>query len=169
MRSAAFSLGANLGDRLGSLQCAVQILVDQLLTDAICSPVFETEPVGYKDQPAFFNCALTGFTSASPAEILQVIHFAELQIGRQIRPRWHEREIDIDLLLLGDLLIKQGDLLIPHPRMNERLFVLTPLAMIAPDMIYPGMELSIQQLLAQCPDKSALQIIHPPLIVINGK
>ncbi|MFN8358561.1 MAG: 2-amino-4-hydroxy-6-hydroxymethyldihydropteridine diphosphokinase [Candidatus Kapaibacterium sp.] len=147
------SLGANLGDRHAALRMAVELLQsNHILTDIIMSSVYETEPVGYKEQPAFLNCAVSGVTMLSAAEFHSATKHIEREIGRLRREKWHEREIDIDILTFGAEVHDTDVLHIPHPRMMERKFVLVPTAEIAPEVKHPIMQATMSELLAACVD-----------------
>ncbi|MBI3259286.1 MAG: 2-amino-4-hydroxy-6-hydroxymethyldihydropteridine diphosphokinase [Ignavibacteriae bacterium] len=147
------SLGANLGDRLAALQSAVELLqIETQLHETVCSPVYETEPIGYKNQPPFLNIAVRGRTPLSAIAFHAESKRIEQEIGRKSRERWHEREIDIDILLFGNEIISLYKLQLPHPRMEERRFVLVPSADIAPDAIHPVLRKPIHVLLEECID-----------------
>ncbi|NBO69733.1 MAG: 2-amino-4-hydroxy-6-hydroxymethyldihydropteridine diphosphokinase [Bacteroidetes bacterium] len=154
----AFSIGANLGNRLSALRYAYMRLQDAI-PDLACSPVYETEPVGYLEQPSFLNCACKGTTSLPIDEILSLIHIIHAELHRKSRPQWHEREIDVDILIYGSTIIESEQLNIPHPRMHQRAFVLQPLSDLAPSLIHPTYNLSILELLNRCDDKSGI-ILH---------
>ena len=151
----ALSLGANLGDRLSALKYAIKRM-SEIIPDIVSSDVYETEPVGYTEQPAFLNCACIGHTNSSIEEILNLINSIHAELHRKPRPKWHEREIDIDILLFGDIIIESEHISIPHPRMHERAFVLKPLSEIAPGMIHPIRKQTISALLEQCDDHSEI-------------
>jgi len=153
----AFSIGANLGDRLLSMKRAISLL-SEAITDLQCSSVYETEPVGYNDQPVFLNCAICGYTDKSPEYIIEICKRIEYIIGRQLRPKWHEREIDIDIVLFEDCIFDSEDIVIPHPRMHLRTFVLQPLSDISPDRIHPVFKKNIKQLLSECTDTSEIKV-----------
>ncbi len=140
------ALGSNLGDRRGNLATALQRLREVVEISTVSS-IYETEPVGYLDQPRFFNIVCRGKTTLSPAELLKYIKAIEVAIGRQPTFRNGPRPIDIDIIFYDDLRVEQEDLIIPHARMAERAFVLAPLAEIAPDVVDPVNGKSAQELL----------------------
>ncbi|MCK4325922.1 2-amino-4-hydroxy-6-hydroxymethyldihydropteridine diphosphokinase [bacterium] len=147
-------LGSNLGDRRGNIKEAIDSLraVDSIEVKKISS-VYETEPEGLKDQPHFLNCALEVETKLSPGELLAGLKAIEGQMGRSRGKRWGPRIIDLDILLYGDLVMKEADLEIPHPLLPERLFVLSPLCEIAPEIIHPALGRSIRDLRKQLEEK----------------
>src|SRR5438045_2747871 len=130
------ALGSNLGDRRGNLAAALQRLREVMEISTVSS-IYETEPVGYLDQPRFFNIVLQGKTTLSAQELLKYAKEIEAAIGRQPTFRNGPRPIDIDIIFFDDLQITQVNLIVPHPRMVERAFVLVPLAEIAPDAVDP--------------------------------
>ncbi len=132
------SLGSNLNDRKANILSAIELMkLSGALTDVEVSSFYETAPVGVTDQPGFLNIAVAGLTSLLPSELLPVLKGIEKQIGRIERERWHEREIDIDIILYGTHVFLSEDICIPHPRAVERRFVLVPSAEIAGDMLHP--------------------------------
>ena len=125
---AYLGLGANLGDRRATLRAAVAALPDVVAV----SPVYETEPVGGPaDQPAYLNLVVQLDTDLSPRDLLDLAHHLEDAAGRVRGERNGPRTLDVDVLLVGDLTIDEPDLVVPHPRMWERRFVLAPLADLA--------------------------------------
>lgn len=122
------ALGANLGDREASLREALKRLAAEpgMETRAI-SPVYETAPVGYTDQPSFLNMVVRLSTGLSPVEVLRRLLAIEREMGRVRDIRWGPRNIDLDLLLVGETSMDTPELTLPHPRMGERAFVLVPL------------------------------------------
>jgi 2-amino-4-hydroxy-6-hydroxymethyldihydropteridine diphosphokinase len=136
------SLGSNLGDRLGYLAAAVGRLESEQVRVVKVSSVYETAPQGKTDQPAFLNLALQVETDLSPEELLAHIHGVERGLGRVRLERWGPRTIDIDILLYGDRVQATEGLVIPHPRMGERAFVLIPLLELNPDLRWPAPALS---------------------------
>jgi len=141
---AAIGLGSNLGDRLGNLRHAVELLRQQGSILATSS-VYETPPLGVENQPRFLNAALIMELEAPPSLLLSILKGIEKKIGRKKRKRWGPREIDLDLLLIPDLIYEDESLKIPHPELANRAFVLIPLAEIAPDWIHPvlGMKIGV--------------------------
>ena len=139
------ALGSNLGDRQANLKTALQHLSKSVTLQRISS-LYETDPIGYEDQPRFFNIACSGTTRLAPQELLDTAKAIEKVMGRQQTIRNRPRPIDIDILLYNHLTIAQERLTIPHPRMRERAFVLVPLQEIAPTIVDPITGQTIQQL-----------------------
>jgi 2-amino-4-hydroxy-6-hydroxymethyldihydropteridine diphosphokinase len=133
VRRAYLGIGANLGDRLAHLQLAVDTLAaaDGVRIDAV-SPVYETAPVGGPEQPDYLNAVVAVDTSLSPRALLELAHDVEAAAGRVRTVRWGPRTLDVDVLLVGDERVDEPDLVVPHPRMQERAFVLVPLADLDP-------------------------------------
>ena len=128
MQEAYVALGANLGDREASLRGALSRLVagPGIELHAV-SPVYETAPVGYTDQPSFLNMVARVGTEWPPLELLRRLLEIEREMGRVRDVRWGPRDIDLDLLLVGETSLDSPELTLPHPRMGERAFVLVPL------------------------------------------
>ena len=131
-------LGSNVGDRLGNLRAAVRALDghDSIAVVA-ASGVYETDPVG-PEQPDFLNALVEIETDLAAEELLRILREIESQLGRIVRERWGPREIDLDLLVYGDAHIETDDLVVPHPQIATRAFVLVPLVEIAPVLDIPG-------------------------------
>jgi len=146
---AAIALGSNLGDREGNLREAVQRM-GALGRVAAVSGFYDTEPVGYLDQPRFLNAAVLLETELLPVELLRGLLGVEQEMGRDRAnaPPKGPRVIDLDLLLYGELVMQSAELTVPHPAMHERAFVLAPLAEIAVGMLHPVLHRSIGELLA---------------------
>ena len=138
---AYIGLGANLGERERTIAAALRRIDEDERTALMGSTVpIETDPVGYTDQPRFFNAAASLATTRSPSELLDLLLEIERDLGR-VRgegPRYGPRTIDLDLLLYGDETIDEGALEVPHPRLHERRFVLEPLAELDPGLVVPG-------------------------------
>ncbi|HUI49548.1 MAG TPA: 2-amino-4-hydroxy-6-hydroxymethyldihydropteridine diphosphokinase [Acidimicrobiia bacterium] len=136
MSRAYLALGSNLGDRLAHLQFAVDSLAaDSAVTVLAVSRVYETAPVGGPPQDAYLNAVVAVETSRDPHDLLAVAQRIEREAHRVRAERWGPRTLDIDLLLYDDVRLDDPDLTLPHPRMNERGFVLAPLRDVAPALI----------------------------------
>ena len=142
MTRAYLSLGSNLGDRFQNIVAAVRALGDTDRVVAV-SPVYETAPLGpdgavVTDQPAYLNCAVAIDTDGTPAELRARTSAVERAGGRADGERWKPRPIDIDIVLFGDVRINAPTLVVPHPRLHERAFVIRPLLDLDPALSVPG-------------------------------
>lgn len=136
--TAFLGLGSNLGDRLAHLQRAVSLLgAEPGISPVRCSRVWETDPVGGPPQPDFLNIVLRVETGLSPHELLDACRRVEAALDRVRDVRWGPRTIDVDVLLFDARSIHEPDLVVPHPRMHERAFVLMPLLDVDPDPMLP--------------------------------
>ncbi|MGQ9820031.1 MAG: 2-amino-4-hydroxy-6-hydroxymethyldihydropteridine diphosphokinase [Candidatus Kapaibacteriales bacterium] len=152
------SVGSNLGDRINNIKKAIEMISGMVNTEVLrISSFYETEPFGYKEQPWFINIAVSGYTSLSIMEFYYHCKSIEQAIGRKPRPKWHEREIDIDILFFGNQLIDSLVLQIPHKGIPERRFVLVTAAEIHPDFVHPLLHKTISQLLEDCLDNSVVK------------
>lgn len=143
MTVAYLGLGSNIGDREAQIKRAAELVGAQRL-----STIVETEPWGYEAQPKFLNAVAEVETSLEPRELLDQLLDVERQLGRErIGPRWGPRTIDLDLLVYGDLMLDEPGLTVPHPELAQRLFVLEPLAELAPSLEIPGLG-TVQTLLS---------------------
>jgi 2-amino-4-hydroxy-6-hydroxymethyldihydropteridine diphosphokinase len=147
---AYIGLGGNLGDRRSYLDRAVELLEREDGIEVVArSAVRETEPVGYADQPPFLNAAVAVETDLEPRDLLDRLLAIERTLGRErAGPRFGPRTIDLDLLLLGDRVIDEPGLVVPHPRLHERRFVLEPLHDLDPELALPDGR-RVRNLLAQ--------------------
>ncbi len=152
MHQVLLSLGANLGNPRETISRAIDLIAQRLLADVCASAFYETAPVGITDQPVFINAAVVGTSFATAQQIHDACKQIEKELGRQHRERWHQREIDIDVILVGDCIYDEHDVHIPHPRMHERRFVLVPACEVAPDMVCPRTDKPLSQLLTECTD-----------------
>ncbi len=137
--TAYLGLGSNLGDRLANLQAAVDQLAAQPgLRVARSSRVYETDPIGGPPQPDYLNAVVEVETDLSAPELLAVCLHVEASLGRVRAERWGPRVIDIDVLTYDEIRVDEPELTVPHPRMQERAFVLLPLFELEPDPALPG-------------------------------
>jgi 2-amino-4-hydroxy-6-hydroxymethyldihydropteridine diphosphokinase len=134
-----------------------------LLHNVSTSSLYATAPVGFSDQPFFVNAAMAGTTALAPASLHTALKHLEVALGRVPREQWHEREIDIDVILFGSEVISTDSLQIPHPRFRDRRFVLEPAAEIAAHAIDPVTGLSIAHLLESCTDTALVTMLPSPL------
>ena len=145
MNNVAIAVGSNVGDRQAHIDFALGRLRD-VLSEVVVSSLYETEPVGVEPQPSFLNGAIIGRTSLGAHDLLRTLLQIEREGGRERPHPGAPRTLDLDLILYGDEVIDEPDLQIPHPRFSERLFVLEPLAEIAPEWVDPVTGLSIKAL-----------------------
>jgi len=152
MKTAYIGIGSNLGDKLGHCQKAIERLnklEDCRVTGQ--SGWYSTEPVGVEDQDWYLNGVAVLETALAPRSLLQQLLTIEKDMGRVRRKRWDAREIDLDILLFGEEIVQTEDLVIPHPRLHERRFVLAPLAALAPGLHHPILGLAMEELLIRLP------------------
>jgi 2-amino-4-hydroxy-6-hydroxymethyldihydropteridine diphosphokinase len=157
-----FSLGSNLGDRAKNLRDAIAAMGNAGVSVVRVSSVYETEPVDYLDQPWFLNCAVEAEAELAALDLLHALRGIEAEMGSKKLIVKGPRLIDIDILLYGNEIIDTPELQVPHPRMHLRRFVLEPLAEVAPSVQHPVSHLSISELLARTPDKSAVRVAAGP-------
>ena len=142
------ALGSNLGDRLANLRAALDALEPEVQALAE-SGIYETPPWGYTEQPAFLNMALKAETELEPRKLLKHLKKIEAGLGREVSFRYGPRKIDLDILFYEDLILNDEALVIPHPRLHERAFVLVPLADVAADFIHPVLHQTVKDMLAE--------------------
>ncbi len=148
--SVYIGFGSNIGDRRAYIRAAFHHLSE---TEGVrlqrVSSLYETEPVGDAAQAPFLNGVALLETTHTPLSLLHILKNVETAVGRQHRTRWGPREVDLDILLYGDRCVQTETLVIPHPEMHLRGFVLVPLADLAPDLHHPICQKTIRTLLAQ--------------------
>jgi 2-amino-4-hydroxy-6-hydroxymethyldihydropteridine diphosphokinase len=148
-------IGSNLGNRSANLEGAVNRIEKMIGHVVKSSSVYETEPWGFNSKQMFLNSVIEAETILSPDELLKTIHELESILGRKRgEKQYASRVIDIDILLYDDLVVVEKNLVIPHPLMQERKFVLVPLCDIAPDLVHPVLKKTISVLLKECRDQS---------------
>ncbi|MBM3166821.1 MAG: 2-amino-4-hydroxy-6-hydroxymethyldihydropteridine diphosphokinase [Chloroflexi bacterium] len=148
MAIAYLALGSNLGNRQKNLSEAFELMSGQVMVQEVSS-IYETEPVGYEQQPFFLNVVCRVSTGLSQEKLLRLAKEIEKKLGRKSSFRNAPRPIDIDILFYDGLVMEGQELTIPHPRLTERAFVLVPLAEIAPELVHPGNGKAVRQLLAE--------------------
>jgi 2-amino-4-hydroxy-6-hydroxymethyldihydropteridine diphosphokinase len=151
------ALGSNLGDRLSNLQDAIQHM-PPMVRPLECSPIYETPPWGFTDQPLFLNQVIRANTVLNPFDLLAYLKQIEIQLGRQPTFRNGPRLIDLDILFYEDLILETKTLTIPHPRLAERGFVLVPLKDLAPHLRHPITGLTVLEMLAQVDTSGILPV-----------
>ena len=151
------SLGANLGDREANLRAAIGALPGAGVEVGRISSLYETEPVDYLDQPWFLNCVVEGETKLGALELLHALREIETRMGSTKEFAKGPRLLDVDILLYGNETIATAELQVPHPRMLERKFVLTPLAEIAPELRHPTWKGTVQELEKATSDRSQIK------------
>lgn len=139
--TAYIGIGSNIGDRKKNIDSAIDMLngADGTVVSAVSSYI-NTLPVGYTDQPDFLNAAVELKTALSPQKLLEVCQNIERELKRARDIKWGPRTIDLDILLYGEAVLNEENLIIPHPRMHEREFVMKPLNEIAPQAFHPVLE-----------------------------
>lgn len=150
---AYISVGSNIGDGIGNCRKGIETLTGGDGIEIIeVSHFFQTEPVGYTDQPWFVNAVFSIETDLSPLTLLNRLKQAERVTGRtETAIRFGPRIIDFDIVLYDDIVMETPELILPHPRMHQRRFVLLPLCDIAPDLIHPVLGIAMDRLLADLP------------------
>ena len=156
---AYLSIGSNIGNRLEIFQKALQLLdeYNEISIEELSS-IYETDPVGYTDQACFLNAVLKISTSLQSEELLQTCLFIESKLGRKREIRWGPRTLDLDILLYNQENIETESLIVPHPRMQERAFVIIPLMELDPNIKLPNVNAALDDILNQIPDKEGVRL-----------
>lgn len=151
-------IGSNLGDKEKNIRKAIYLVSEKCRILEISS-LYETEPVGFKGQDLFLNCALQAETSLSQGELLEFVLSIEKKLGRLRTIKNGPRTIDLDILFYGNEIIKEDNLIVPHPRLHERLFVLEPLNEICPNFIHPAFGRSIEDLHSDADKSKSVKLL----------
>ena len=157
MNTAYLLAGSNIGNKNAYLQLAAKLIEDQCGSVIAKSPIYETAAWGITDQPSFYNQAFALQTNLPPDLLMQTLLDIEAAMGRHRTVKMGPRVIDLDILLIDDLILHTFLLTVPHPHLTERRFALTPLAAIAPALVHPVAQKTIEQLLAECSDALPVQ------------
>ncbi len=153
------NLGSNLGDRLQNLKMAIKKIEESdFISIQKISPVYETDPVGYEDQPRFLNLVVLAETALKPLLLLDCLLDIEKKMGRKKEKKWRPRNIDMDILLYDDLIVNSDRLILPHPQMHQRRFVLVPLTQVNPNLLHPLLKKNVEELLQVCADHSEVKL-----------
>jgi 2-amino-4-hydroxy-6-hydroxymethyldihydropteridine diphosphokinase len=159
-------LGSNLGERQRLLNAAAAEINALPRTKVVwTSSVYETEPVGKKNQKKFLNAVAEIQTESSPAHLLSEIKTIEQRIGRTASEKWGPREIDIDILLYDGVVHNDELVKVPHPEMEKRRFVLIPFREIAPDVVHPVNGMTVEEMASACRDTSkVVKTVHKIIV-----
>ncbi|MBH0231815.1 2-amino-4-hydroxy-6-hydroxymethyldihydropteridine diphosphokinase [Halobacillus yeomjeoni] len=161
MNTVYIALGSNISRREDHLKHAIEMLDQQNELEVIQkSSIYETAPVGYTEQNDFLNMVIQISTTLSPFQLLNVCQSVEADLGRRRVVKWGPRTIDLDILLFNQENMETERLIIPHPSMQDRAFVMVPLAEIAPQVIIPGLNQTAQMIINELPeqDKSEIRV-----------
>ena len=158
-QTAYLSLGSNMGNRMNNLKEALKRLQsDYPVTVVNVSSIYETDPVGYEEQDLFLNMVAQINTTLSPYQLLEACLQVEKDLGRKREIHWGPRTIDLDILLYNDENIITEMLVVPHPRMHERSFVMIPLVEISPDILLPTFKQPLYEIADQLSDKEGVRV-----------
>jgi len=155
-------LGSNLGNKIENCLRALKEVSGRQNHIQAVSSLYKTEPVGFREQDWFINCVAEVITYLSPRALLQFLQEIEELVGRRKTFRWGPRVIDLDILLYGTEVIKEVDLIIPHPYLHKRAFVLVPLAELAPEFVHPILKKTIRELLEGVEGEEGVELYAPP-------
>ena len=149
MSVAYIGIGSNVGKRKENCYRALALLKQKGIKITKMSSFHETEPWGYKNQPSFLNMVIEAETKLGARDLLETLQQIEKKLGREKSFKWGPRTIDLDILLFDNMSVQEKDLMIPHPLMHKREFVLKPLCEITPALRHPVLKVSVQKLLEQ--------------------
>lgn len=151
MAIAYLGLGTNIGNKRGNLLTAAALLAERVGDVLALSTIYETEPWGFESENAFLNAVIVLQTSLTSLELLDATRLIEIELGRIEKSdgSYHDRTIDIDLLMVDDIILRTDRLTLPHPLMHERLFVMEPLAEVVPEVKHPVLGKTMRELLSE--------------------
>jgi len=150
-------LGSNLGDRLANIRKAIELMKEAGIEIMDEASIYETEPLGYKEQGWFLNSVVKARTELSPIRLWKRLERIEKSMGREKEIKWGPRIIDLDILFYGNNILNGKELQIPHSELHKRRFVLVPLEEIAPKLVHPVLNKSIRELLGELKDNSEVR------------
>lgn len=153
-------LGSNLGKKKEQINTAVELIGERIGKVTALSSFYETEPWGFDSDDLFLNMAVEITTLLSPEEVIRKTSQIEDQCGRKRSDVYSSRTLDIDILFYDDVVLDKDDLKIPHPRLQERRFVLVPMAEIAPELVHPVFRKTMRELLQGCPDQKGVRLFE---------
>jgi 2-amino-4-hydroxy-6-hydroxymethyldihydropteridine diphosphokinase len=157
--TALIAIGSNMGNRYDYLTKAIERLANHPEIQLVnYSSIYETDPVGYEDQDLFLNMVIEILTSFSAHELLDICLKVELELGRKREIFWGPRTLDLDILLYNQENIETEKLIVPHPRMLERNFVMIPLSEIKPDVIIPNIEKPLEAWIEELPNREGVRL-----------
>lgn len=158
MHNVFLGIGGNLGNKTENFKNVFKIIIREIGNITLASSVYETPPWGFQAKESFWNQVLQVETELSPGEVLSKIHAIEDQFGRKRgNNNYTSREMDIDIIYYDDSFLENENLIIPHPLLHQRKFVLVPLAEIAPNLKHPLLRLTSLQMLENCKDESVIK------------
>ena len=160
MATVYIGLGSNLGDREAFINQAVEMLSRKIQILSLSS-LYETAPLGFAEQPLFLNAVVKADTVLSPQELLNLTQRIEKRLGRRRIQPWGPRTVDLDLLLYDALVLKQPNLIIPHPRLHQRAFALMPLCEIEPLLLHPALKKPVCLLLQENCQQQSVRLFAP--------
>jgi 2-amino-4-hydroxy-6-hydroxymethyldihydropteridine diphosphokinase len=161
MHTVIISTGSNQGEREQHLQSAIEALEAHGFALLKASAVYETAAWGMEAQPAFLNQVLCVETVHKPSHCMELMLAIERAMGRQRQQKWGPRIIDLDILFYDHDVINESDLMVPHPYLHKRRFILQPLHEIMPDYIHPVLKLSVSEMLENCEDVLPVTLYQP--------
>lgn len=151
-------LGTNIGNRTENLSTAIRLIKSNLGEIKEASPIYKTAAWGITNQPDFYNQVIQLSTTQYPFEVIETLLSIENKMGRVREKKWHERLIDLDILFYESIILTSENLKIPHPFINERVFVLKPLHDLYPNFIHPIFKKEVSQLLNECNDTTQIAL-----------